>query len=64
MATAVVVYESVFGDAERIARAVAEGLAQHLDVEVVAAAGARRPAASVACGPSRGPDHGLSRCAP
>ena len=38
MAAAVVVYESVFGDAEKIARAVAEGLSAHLDVQVVAAA--------------------------
>ena len=37
MASAVVVYESVFGDAEKIARAVAEGLSAHLDVVVVAA---------------------------
>src|SRR5690242_3924837 len=37
MAGAVVVYESLFGDAEKIARAVAEGLASHLDVDLVAA---------------------------
>ena len=37
MASAVVVYESLFGDAERIARAIANGLSGHLDVEVVAA---------------------------
>jgi flavorubredoxin len=37
MASAVVVYESVFGDAERIARAVADGLREHLDTDVVAA---------------------------
>ena len=37
MASAVVVYESVFGDAEKIARAIAEGLSEHLDVDVVAA---------------------------
>jgi hypothetical protein len=37
MAGAVVVYESVFGDAEKIACAVAEGLSGHLDVDVVAA---------------------------
>ena len=34
MASAVVVYESVFGDAEKVARAVAEGLSSHLDVDV------------------------------
>jgi hypothetical protein len=38
VAAAVVVYESVFGDAEKIARAVAEGLSAHLDVQVVVAA--------------------------
>ena len=37
MASAVVVYESLFGDAEKIARAVAEGLSGSLDVEVIAA---------------------------
>jgi hypothetical protein len=40
MTSAVVVYESVFGDAERIARAIAHGLSGHLDVEVIAAADA------------------------
>ena len=38
MATAVVVYESMFGDAEKIARAIAQGLSEHLDVQVIAAA--------------------------
>ena len=37
MTSAVVVYESLFGDAEKIARAVAEGLREHLDTDVVAA---------------------------
>lgn len=37
MASAVVVYESVFGDAEKIARAIADGLSGHLDAEVIAA---------------------------
>jgi hypothetical protein len=37
MAGAVVVYESLFGDAEKIARAVAEGLSSHLAVDLVAA---------------------------
>ena len=37
MTKAVVVFESVFGDAEQIARAIAEGLASRLDVDVVAA---------------------------
>lgn len=38
MATAVVVYESMFGDAEKIARAVAQGLSERLDVQVITAA--------------------------
>lgn len=42
MATAVVVYESLFGDAEKIARAVADGLSDHVDVEVIAAKDAAR----------------------
>lgn len=37
MARAVVVYESMFGNTEAIARAVAEGLAERLDVEVARA---------------------------
>jgi hypothetical protein len=37
MASAVVVYESLFGDAEKVARAIAEGLSEHLEVEVLAA---------------------------
>jgi hypothetical protein len=37
MATAVVLYESMFGDAEKIARAIADGLREHLDTDVVAA---------------------------
>jgi hypothetical protein len=37
MASAVVVYESVFGDAEKIARAIAEGLSGHMSVDVIAA---------------------------
>jgi hypothetical protein len=40
MAGAVVVYESLFGDAEKIAHAVAEGLCAHLDVDLVAASDA------------------------
>jgi hypothetical protein len=50
MARAVVVYESVFGDAEKIARAIADGLSAHLEVEVVAAKDAR---------PELGPDVAL-----
>src|SRR4051812_41647652 len=37
MAEALVVYESVFGDSETIARAIAEGLSDHLATDVVAA---------------------------
>ena len=37
MVRALVVYESVFGDAEAIARAIAAGLADHVAVDVVAA---------------------------
>jgi hypothetical protein len=46
MARALVVYESVFGDAKRIALAIAQGLATRLDVDVVSArdAPARVPA--------------------
>jgi hypothetical protein len=61
MATAVVVYESVFGDAEKIARAVADGLSEHLDVQVVPAA-----EAPPAFGPDLellvvgGPNHAMS----
>ena len=42
MASAVVVYESVFGDAEKIARAIAEGLSGLMSVDVVAAKDAPR----------------------
>jgi flavodoxin len=42
MASAVVVYESVFGDAEKIARAIAEGLCGQMCVDVVAAKDAPR----------------------
>ena len=37
MARALVVYESVFGDAKQIALAIAEGLATRLPVDVVTA---------------------------
>jgi hypothetical protein len=37
MASALVVYESVFGDARRIAEAIADGLRDQFDVDVVAA---------------------------
>jgi hypothetical protein len=42
MVRALVVYESIFGDARRIAEAVATGLADHFDVDVVAAREAPR----------------------
>jgi hypothetical protein len=61
MASAVVVFESVFGDAEKIARAIAEGLATHLDVDVVAARDAPRQLGSdVRLLVVGGPNHGFS----
>ena len=61
MASAVVVYESVFGDAEKIARAIAVGLASHLDVDVVAARDAPRQLGSdVRLLVVGGPNHALS----
>jgi hypothetical protein len=61
MASAVVVYESVFGDAEKIARAIAEGLASHLDVDVVAARDAPRQLGSdVRLLVVGGPNHAFS----
>jgi hypothetical protein len=42
VANAVVVYESLFGDAERIARAIAQGLSEHLEVDVIPAKDAPR----------------------
>ena len=61
MASAVVVYESLFGDAEKIARAVAEGLSGHLDVDVVAAKDApRHLGADVRLLVVGGPNHAMS----
>ena len=61
MAAAVVVYESLFGDAEKIARAVAEGLSGHLDVDVVAAKDApRRLGGDVRLLVVGGPNHAMS----
>lgn len=40
---ALVVYESMFGNTERIARAVAEGIGEHMEVRVVSAAEAPAP---------------------
>jgi hypothetical protein len=61
MATAVVVYESLFGDAEKIARAVAEGMSGHLDVEVIAAHDAPRElGADVRLLVVGGPNHAMS----
>lgn len=40
---ALVVYESMFGNTEQVARAVADGLAQHLDVEVLEVGQAHAP---------------------
>jgi flavorubredoxin len=61
MASAVVVYESVFGDAEKIARAIAEGLSRHLDVDVVAAKDAPQELGStVRLLVVGGPNHAMS----
>lgn len=61
MARAVVVYESVFGDAEKIARAIAEGLSGHLQVDVVAAHHAPHQLDSeVALLVVGGPNHAMS----
>jgi len=61
MAGAVVVYESMFGDAEKIARAVAEGMSVHLDVEVMAAKDAPRElGADVRMLVVGGPNHAMS----
>jgi hypothetical protein len=61
MARAVVVYESVFGDAGKIARAVAEGLSGHLDVDLVAAREAPRQLGSdVRLLVVGGPNHAMS----
>ena len=46
MTRALVVYESVFGDAERIAMAIAEGLATRLPVDIAAAREAPRQISS------------------
>ena len=40
---ALIVYESMFGDTERVARAVAEGLRSHMSVDLVAADQAPAP---------------------
>ena len=64
MVRALVVYESVFGDAEAIARAIAAGLAGHVAVDVVAAREAPTDVgADVALLVVGGPTHafGLSR---
>ena len=47
MPEALVVYESVFGDSERIARAIADGLSSGLTTHVVAAGEAPKPYAPV-----------------
>jgi hypothetical protein len=61
MARALVVYESVFGDAEKIARAVAEGLAARMDVDVAAAREApTKLPAEVSMLVVGGPNHGFS----
>jgi hypothetical protein len=61
MTSAVVVYESLFGDAEQIARAIAEGMSGQLDVDVVAAKDApQRLGADVRLLVVGGPNHAMS----
>lgn len=59
MARALVVYESIFGDARKIAEAVAEGLRSSHDVDVVAASEAPHEVA-VDLLVAGGPNHGFS----
>src|SRR3954452_17491245 len=61
MTGALVVYESVFGDAKRIAMAIAEGLAVRLPVDVASARDAPPQVPSSArMLVVRGPDHAIS----
>jgi flavorubredoxin len=57
MPRALVVYESVFGDTEAIARAIAEGLAPYLQVDVVPARDAPRTVGDVTLLVVGGPTH-------
>jgi hypothetical protein len=62
---ALVVYESMFGNTEQVARAVGDGLAEHLDVHILEAAQAPAPIVDfwdlVVVG---GPTHALSMSRP
>ena len=61
MPSALVVYESIFGDARRIAEAVADGLRGQYDVAVVAAGEAPKEVApDVRLLVVGGPNHGIS----
>ena len=42
---ALVVYESMFGNTEQVAQAIAKGLSQHGEVQLVEVSGERRPQA-------------------
>ena len=55
-----VVYESMFGNTEQVARAVATGLGRHLDVELVAVANAPDTVSDVDLVVVGGPTHAFS----
>ncbi len=57
---ALVVYESMFGNTEQVARAVATGLGRHLDVELVAVANAPDAVSDVDLVVVGGPTHAFS----
>ena len=57
---ALVVYESMFGNTEQVARAVATGLGRHLDVELVAVANAPDTVSDVDLVVVGGPTHAFS----
>lgn len=63
MTRALVVYESMFGNTQRVARAVADGLAEHAEVHVVRAGPGVTPRDDVDLVVVGGPTHafGLSR---
>jgi hypothetical protein len=63
MTRALVVFESMFGNTERVARAVAEGLAEHSDVDLVRAGPGVMPRDDVDLVVVGGPTHafGMSR---
>ena len=64
MARALVVYESVFGDAETIARAIAAGIGTRLPADVVAAREAPTELADVALLVVGGPTHAFGMPSP